>query len=304
MYDLVIIGAGPAGLTAAIYAGRFKLKTLIIEKTAPGGQILLTPEIENYPGFPRGVPTGELIDKFKQQVDELGVEFLESEAIAIGSLGADFAVRHQSGVAQARALIISTGAQSKRLGAKGEERLIGKGVSYCGTCDGPLFKGKDLAVVGGGDRAIEDALFLSRYAASVKLIHRRQGFRASAILVDKARAEKKISFILDSVVEEITGSDKVDGLRLKNVKTGQSSKLECAGVFIFVGISPQAGFLKNFLDLDEFGFIITDRRMQSSRQGVFACGDCISKDFYQVVSACGEGAAAANSANTYLLQKE
>ena len=214
-----------------------------------------------------------------------------------------FRVIANEGTVEAKSVIIATGAQPKRLDVKGEERLTGKGVSYCGTCDGPLFRDKEIAVVGGGDRAIEDALFLTGYARKVNIIHRRNEFRASKILVEKAKNNPKINFILESVLEEITGENKVEAAKIKNIKTGETSTLSCQGIFVFVGIVPNTGFTKNLLDRDGFGFIITDQEMNSSLAGVFACGDCRKKSLYQVVTACSEGAVAADSAYKYIINK-
>ncbi|MCK9602943.1 MAG: thioredoxin-disulfide reductase [Candidatus Omnitrophica bacterium] len=307
MHDLIIIGAGPAGLTAALYAGRFRMNTLIFEKMACGGQIILSPQIENYPGFPGGISTFELADKFKKQVEELAVTIEDSEVTEIGqgleSGKAVFNVKTQNGNFQAKSIIIASGAQAKKLGVKGEDKFIGRGISYCGTCDGPLFKNKDIAVIGGGDRALEDAIFLTSYAAKVYLIHRRAAFRGSKILEEKVRANPKIDLILDSVVEEISGRDKVEALKVKNLKANSSSEISCQGVFIFVGIEPNTAFLKNLLEMDEHEFIITDEEMRSSKDGIFACGDCRKKSLYQVVTACADGAIAANAVHKYLLNQ-
>lgn len=302
MHDLIIIGSGPAGLTAALYSGRFKLNTRIFEKMSCGGQILLSPSIENYPGFPEGVSTFELIDKFKRQVENLGLRIEDNDVLGVVPEGKFYRVKTRDGDFKTKTVIISTGAESKRLDVKGEDDFIGRGVSYCGTCDGPLFKDKDVVVVGAGDRAVEDAIFLARYAKSIHLIHRRDKFRASRILVDKAWDIPKIKFVLDSVVEEITGEAKVNAVKIKNLKTLKESVIDCQGVFIFVGISPNTGFIKNILELDEFGFIITDQSMRTSKAGIFACGDCIKKSLYQLVSACGDGAVAADSAHKYLVR--
>ena len=301
--DLVIVGAGPAGLAAALYAGRFKLDTLIFEKISCGGQILLSPSIENYPGFPGGISTFDLVDKMKQQVEETGIRIESADVLGITPANGLFEVKTDSSVLKSKAVIVATGAHSKRLGVKGEDEFLGRGVSYCGTCDGPLFKNKEVLVVGGGDRALEDAIFLASYASKVYLAHRRDQFRASAILVDKAKDNPKIEFILDSVVEEIAGTGKVKEAKLKNNKTGKVSPISCQGVFIFVGIDPNTGFIKGLLNTDEHGFIVIDQKMQTSREGIFACGDCAAKSLYQVISACAEGAAAADSAHKYLLKK-
>ncbi len=308
MYDLIIIGAGPAGLTAALYAGRYRLNTLIIEKMSVGGQILLSATIENFPGFPGGISTEELIFRFKKQVDELGLNIETADVLEI-NINADlespvYTVKTENKSFQTKTIIVATGAHWRRLGVEGEERLIGKGVSYCATCDGPLFKNKEIAVIGGGDKAIEEAIFLSGYAGKINLIHRRQGFRAAEILLEKAKTNSKINFILDSKVEEILGLNRVEAVKIKNVLTGALSEISCQGVFIFIGIKPSTDFLKNQLATNEMGFIITDEQMQTSSCGIFACGDCRGKSLYQVINACGEGAVAAYSAHTYLLERD
>ena len=306
MYDLIIIGAGPAGLTAGIYAGRFRLDSVIFEKMSAGGQIILSYSIENYPGFPGGISTFELIDKFKAQVDELGVKIENKEITQIKEISESgrtaYELHAQEEIYKTRSVIIATGAESKRLGIPGEDRLIGRGVSYCATCDGPLFKNKEVVVIGGGDKAVEEALFLTSYAQGVSIIHRRSELRASKILVEKAKENPKIKFILDSVVEEVCGEKKVDAVKIRNVKTDSKADIACQGVFIFVGITPNTSFLKNFLEFDEQGFIITGSDLRTKKEGIFAAGDCRSKSLYQVISACGEGATAADSAHKYLLK--
>lgn len=304
MNDLIIIGAGSAGLTAALYAGRFRMDTLVFERMNAGGQILLSPSIDNYPGFPAGLGTDELIDRFRKQAEEVGIEIQDKDVQDVKNSSNGFLVKTTEGDFEAKAVIIATGAQPKRLDVEGELRLTGKGVSYCGTCDGPLFKEKEIVVIGGGDRAIEDALFLAGYAKKVTIIHRRNELRASMILVEKAKADPKIHFSLESVVEEIIGENKVEAVRIKNVKTAAKSLIPCHGVFIFVGILPNTGFLKNLLDTDEFGFIITDQEMRASQAGVFACGDCRKKSLYQVITACGDGATAADSAYKYIINRK
>jgi thioredoxin reductase (NADPH) len=305
MHDLVIIGAGPAGLTAALYAGRFRLKTAILEKMIAGGQIILSAAIENYPGFPGGISTLELIDRFKKQVEDVGIEIENKEVLEIRAVSQSgslfYKVKTTDSLLQTKSVIIASGASPKRLGVAGEEKLTGRGVSYCGTCDGPLFKDKDIVVVGGGDRALEEALFLTSYASKVSLIHRRSALRASKIVEEKARENPKINFILDTVVEEIKGENKVEAVKTRNVKTNLRGEIICQGGFIFVGINPNTGFLKNLLEIDERGFIITDQEMQTSMKGIFACGDCRQKSLWQVVGACADGATAAASAQRYLL---
>ncbi len=301
MHDLIIIGAGPAGLTAGLYAGRFRLKTLILEKMSIGGQIILSPSIENFPGFPEHISTVDLIDKIKKQVDQVGVPIVMEEVTEVDSANGTYLIKTTENVYPAKAVIIASGARAKRLAVAGEEKFIGRGVSYCGTCDAPLFKNKEIFVVGGGDRAIEEAIFLTSYASKVTLVHRRNEFRASQILVEHCRNNPKISLLLDSTVEEIIGQNKVEGVKIKNVKTGASSDYPCQGVFIFVGINPNTGFIKNLLQLDQSEFIITDLDMQTKLPGIYACGDCRKSGLYQVITACADGALAAASAHKYLL---
>jgi thioredoxin reductase (NADPH) len=304
MYDLIIIGGGPAGLTAALYAGRYRFKTLLLEKMGFGGQIVLSSTIENYPGFPGGISTQELIEKFRQQIDGLDIEIQMEEVLGIGALGDSakplYCVRTRDKSYETKAVIIATGAMPKRLGIPGEDKLTGRGVSYCGTCDGPLFRDKDILVVGGGDRAIEEALFLTSYAKTVTLVHRRDKLRASRILEEKALTLPKLKFLLDSVIEEIAGEKRVEAVRIKNVKTNARNTLACQGVFIFAGIAANTAFVNNLLNLDSLGFIITDPDSRTSKPGVFACGDCVKKNLYQVVTACAEGAGASSSVKSYL----
>ncbi|MCU0666923.1 MAG: thioredoxin-disulfide reductase [Candidatus Omnitrophica bacterium] len=302
MYDLIIIGAGPAGLTAALYAGRFRLDAVLLEKMSLGGQIVLSSAIENFPGVPGPVETQELIARMKKQVDDLSVPIIDQEALEIIARGNQgFEVKIENKNLQARSIIIASGASPKKLGVPGEDKFIGRGVSYCGTCDGPLFRGKDVIVVGGGDRALEDAIFLTSYARSVKLVHRRDKLRAAGVLIEKAKANPKISFILDSVLEEISGQNKVQGIKVKNVKNGLVSEFSCDGVFVFVGIKPNTDRFKDIVKLNQAGFIITSENMVTSMEGIFACGDCRAKTLYQVINACGDAAVACDSAHKYLL---
>jgi len=305
VHDLIIIGGGPAGMTAGLYAGRFRLDTLILEKASVGGQILFSPSIENYPGFPGGIATQELMDKFKAQLDEVGVPVEYEEVLGVEkddlSGKSLFRIKTSSKVYQAKCVIAASGAQPKRLGVEGEEKFTGRGVSYCGTCDGPLFKNKEIFVVGGGDRALEDALFLSGYASKVNLVHRRDKLRASRILEERAMKDPKINFILESVIEKILGQKVLEKVVIRNLKTKRVESLAAQGVFIFVGIVPSTNFLKNLLQIDEFGFIITKTNYRTSEEGIFACGDCLRKDLYQVVTACAEGASAAEAVHKYII---
>lgn len=301
MYDLVIIGGGPAGLTAALYAGRARLKTLLLEKSGLGGQIILSPAIENFPGLP-AVSTEKLILAMQKQVEALEVEIKTDEAVKI-IIDSGFKIFGQCAGYQSKAVIISSGALPKKLGIIGEDNFLAKGVSYCGTCDGPLFKGKEIFVVGGGDKAVEEAIYLSRYAKKVTLIHRRDALRASKILQEKLFENKKIEVLWNSIPEEILGSKVVEKLRIKNLKTNQVNDMSASGVFIFVGIIPNTEFLKGLVKLDENGFILTDEEMKTSVEGIFAAGDCRRKILTQVITACGDGATAAFCANRYLETK-
>lgn len=307
VYDVIIIGAGPAGLTAGLYAGRFGLKTLILEKINIGGQIILSSTIENFPGFPGGVSTQELIDRFKRQVDDVGVKVEFEEVVGVEEsfrLQVPlYNIKTKDDSYETKSVIVASGAQSKKLDVEGEDKFIGRGVSYCGTCDGPLFKDKEVMVIGGGDRAIEEAIFLTTYAKKVNIVHRRHQLRASNILEAKVKQNHKINFILDTILEKIDGKDRVEEVRLKNVINNSVNVIACQGVFIFVGITPNTHFLKNFLQMDESGFIITDQNLKSSSNGIFACGDCRKKSLYQVINACAEGALAADSAQKYVMEK-
>ena len=304
MYDLIIIGAGPAGLTAGLYAARYRLNTLILEQMAVGGQIMLSPTIENFPGFPGGISTNELTDRLKKQIEEYNVK-VEMEEVFKITPDSDlktpiYNIKAKDKTYVAKCIIIATGAQPKKLGVNGEKRLTGKGVSYCATCDGPLFTDKEIAVIGAGDRAIEEAIFLTGYAKKVTVIHRRNQLRAAKILEEKAYQNPKINFILDSIVEEIIGESKVEAVKIRNIKTDSINELACQGVFVFVGIRPDTAFLNNQLELNEAGFIITNQDLETSKKGIFACGDCRQKSLYQVITACGDGATAAASAKRYL----
>lgn len=299
MYDLIIIGGGPAGLTAALYAGRSRLKTLLLEKMCLGGQIILSPTIENYPGFVGGVGTTELISAIAKQVEDLGVEIKTDEVRRI-TAGGQLKVIACEGEYLSKTVILATGAFPKKLGIPGEDRLIARGVSYCGTCDGPLFKNRDILVVGGGDKAIEEAIYLTRYAQKVTLIHRRSELRASKILQERIFENKKVEILWDTVPLEILGEKNLESVRIKNLKNNQIRDLSCCGIFIFVGIHPNTEFLGNLVKLDEPGFVAADEAMKTSVEGIFAAGDCRRKTLTQVITACGDGATAAFSANHYL----
>jgi thioredoxin reductase (NADPH) len=299
MYDLLIIGAGPAGLTACIYAGRARLKTLLLEKMAVGGRILLTETIENFPGFPGGISTQELIQRMQEQVRSLDIEIKLEEVQELDCQSKS--VKTNEKTYQAKSIIIAAGAKPRKLEVPGEDRLTGRGVSYCATCDGPLFKDKNVVVVGGGNTVTEEALYLSRFAKTVNIVHRRNDLRASAILQEKLKKNKKINFILSNVVTEIRGSAKVESLKIKDVNTSHEQIIICDGVFIYIGYDPDTSLVKNKLQLDGAGFIITDETMATSQDGIFACGDCRKKSLYQVITACSDGAIAAESAYKYIV---
>ncbi|MCX7926987.1 MAG: thioredoxin-disulfide reductase [Candidatus Omnitrophica bacterium] len=307
IYDVIIIGAGPAGLTAALYCGRYRMRTLLLEKMVVGGQILLSASIENFPGFPQGVVTAELIERMKKQIENLNIFEKNAEATGINIKQHEgyplFTVNTTEGDFQAYSLIIATGAHWKRLGVPGEQRFIGKGVSFCGTCDAPLFRKKEICVVGGGDKAIEEAIFLSGYASKVTVIHRRATLRAIEILQEQAKAKPNISFIFNSVVTEIKGDNTLEGVYIRSLNTEEKTFISCQGVFIFIGIQPNTEFLKGIIDLDDSGFVKVNSRKQTSCAGIFACGDCIEKHLYQVITACAEGAEAAHSAHNYILHQ-
>lgn len=303
IYDVIIIGGGPAGLTAGLYTSRARLRTLLIEKLAVGGQALTTDAVENYPGFPDGIEGPQLLDKFKRQAEVFGLQFGSGEVKNIRRQkkhGLDiWQVAVEDKTLEALAVIIAVGARPKELGVPGESDLRGKGVSYCATCDGPLFRNQDVVVAGGGNQAVEEALFLSRFAGKVILIHRRDRLRATRILQERALSHKKINFIWNSVVTKILGEGKVKGVKTRNVKTEEENDILCRGVFIFAGMIPNTEFLKETVEMDGEGYIITDESMKTSENGLYACGDCRQKLLRQIVTACGDGATASFSAQQY-----
>ena len=301
-YDIIIIGAGPAGLTAGLYAGRARLKTLLLEKLIHGGQVMTTDLVENYPGFPEGISGFELSDRMRQQAERFGLEFRSGEVLDLEP-GPDYhLLRLEGQELKAGAAIISSGVRYRSLGVPGEKALTGKGVSYCATCDGALYRGETIAVVGGGDTALTDTLFLSRFAEKIHLIHRRDAFRGEKVLQEQVLAQEKVEIHWDTVVNEIQGQQAVEGLELRNVKTGEVSQLPVAGVFIFVGITPNTAWLKGRIPVDEWGFIFTDAEMATSIPGIFAAGDVRSKLLRQISTAVGDGATAAFAAEHYLTQ--
>ena len=300
MYDVIIIGGGPAGMSAAIYAARARLKTLIIEKAGCGGQIAITDHLENYPGFETGINGFELAVKMQTQATTFGSEITYGEVISIDVNNKFKKVVLQDKEYETKTIIVASGANFKKLNVPGEQEFIGKGVSYCATCDGPFFRNKEIAVVGGGDSALQEALYLTKFATKVNLIHRRNEFRAAKILQEKVLANEKINIILDSVVEEINGTQMLESLKVKNVKDGNIKNLAVSGVFLFVGWQPNTKFLESSNIKLENGYIITNENMETNLDGVFACGDVRKKQLRQVVTAAGDGAISAISAQHYI----
>jgi len=305
MYDTVILGGGPGGLTAGIYASRAKLKTLLIRSAFKPSLITTTDLIENFPGFPEGIGGFELIERISQQAARFGLEVMDDDVETISPKAIDtfngWQVKTSSSEFQALSLIISTGTEYAHLHVPGEAEYTGQGVSYCATCDGPFYRDGKLIVVGGGDTALQEALFLTRFARSVTIVHRRDRLRATGILQEQAFANEKISFEWNAVVEEIMGDDAVRSLRIRDVADPEKKKIiEADGVFVFTGNIPNTDMLAGLVDRDEGGYIIVDSHMRTSAKGIFACGDCTAKLLRQVVTACGDGAVAAFAVNEYL----
>lgn len=301
LYDTLIVGGGPAGLTAGLYCARAKLRTLLFEKGTLGGQIALTDLVENYPGFPEGISGKELTQKFKEQAERFGLQIVRKEVSKIEKVGKEIVAHLRTGeVLRSKTLILAVGSNPRKLGVPGEEEFLNRGVSYCATCDGALFEGVPIAVVGGGDSATQESLFLTRFASKVYLIHRRDQLRAQKHLQEKVFSNPKISFVPNKVVEEIRGVDFVQSLLLRDTKDNTLSELPVEGVFIFIGLEPNTGFLKGVVNLDDKGYIITDEKMRTSMEGVFAAGDCRSGATGQVAVAVGEGCIAAIEAEKYI----
>ena len=299
----VIIGSGPAGLSAALYAARAELAPLVLTGTQLGGQAALTHIIENYPGFPEGIGGPKLGELFQEQAERFGAKVEFETATGVDLSSRPFTVKTYGREIKAETIIIATGASPNHLNIPGEEELTGRGVSYCATCDGWFFKGKEVVVVGGGDSALEEGLFLTRFATSVTIIHRRDELRAGPILQRRAQENEKIRFVWSSVVEEIQGEEAVNAVKLRNVNTGEESILETGGVFIFIGHTPSTQLFEGQLEMDN-GYIHTDMKMQTSVPGVFASGEAADPTFRQVVTSAGMGAAAAIQATRFLEEHE
>ena len=292
-YDVIIIGSGPAGYTAAVYAARANLSVLMFQGYQVGGQLMLTSDVENYPGYPKGILGPEMMEQFEEQARRFGTEMIPEDVTAIDFSKRPFKLTTDSGEYLARAIIISTGATAKWLGLPSEERLQGRGVSACATCDGFFFKGKDVAVVGGGDTALEEATFLTRYANHVTLIHRRDSLRASKIMQDRAFKNPKISFIWDTEVTEVLGEQAVTGLKLHNLKNDEVSVLPTQGLFLAIGHQPNTELFKGVIDLDKAGYIVPVEHTMTNIPGVFAAGDVTDHRYRQAVTAAGDGCRAA-----------
>ncbi|MGA7677890.1 MAG: thioredoxin-disulfide reductase [Dehalococcoidia bacterium] len=301
-YKVIVIGGGPAGLTAGLYASRAGLKTLLFERGIFGGQIVNAKQVDNYPGFPEGISGLDLASLMHQQATKYGLETITAEVTDI-KRGHTYNVITTEGNFEAEAMIIAAGSEYRKLGVPGEEKLLSRGVSYCATCDAFFFRDLDIAVVGGGDTAITDALELSEHASKVYIIHRRDQLRAGHVLQRLALAHPKLKPIWDTVVDEITGEDKVSGLKLRNVKTGAITDLQVAGVFVAVGFEPNGQRFANIVELDETGLIKTNELMATSAPGIFAVGDIRKNSARQVATAVGDGATAALSAFKYLREK-
>lgn len=299
-YDAVVIGGGPAGMTAALYLARSELCVAMVEKLSPGGQMLMTHLIENYPGFPDGIEGWKLADLMAAHLDHYQVDRITDEVSAIESGAGCHRLRVGEATIEARAVILCTGARYKRVGIPGEKEFLGRGVSYCALCDGNFFKGQTVAVIGGGNSALEESLYLARLVKKLYLIHRRDDFRGQKCFQHKCGTNPVIEILRSSVVRAITGETGVCGIEVECVKTGASRHIDVDGVFVFVGFEPQGAFYPEGLDRDEQGFIVTDQEMRTSLEGIFAAGDIRSKSCRQVASAVGDGAQAAHAAYAYL----
>jgi thioredoxin reductase (NADPH) len=299
---VLIVGAGPAGLTAALYSARANLHPIVLEGAEAGGQLMLTTEVENYPGFPAGILGPELMGKMREQAQRFGAEFVTADATKVDLAGPPFRAWVEDVEYTGKALIVSTGAKAKMLGLPGERQYLGRGVSTCATCDGFFFRGQELAVVGGGDSALEEATFLTRFATKVTVVHRRDRLRASKVMQDRANANPKIEFAWNSVVEDVLGEQTVHGVRLRNLQDGSETVLPVSGVFVAIGHTPNTELFAGQLELDEAGYIVTPRppSTATSVDGVFASGDVVDHTYRQAVTAAGTGCAAAIDAERWL----
>jgi thioredoxin reductase (NADPH) len=302
-YDVVIIGSGPAGYTAGVYTSRAKLSVLVISGTLPGGQLMTTSEVENYPGFPSGIFGPELMMNMRQQSERFGAVIVDDEVIQVDFKKRPFTIKTHSETYTAEAVIACTGASPRKLGIPAEQQFGGRGVSYCATCDGPFFKGEDIVVVGGGDTAVEEATFLTKFGKSVKLVHRRDSLRASAIMQEKAKENPKIEFVWNNVVSDIKGDKKVATVMLKDIKTGKETTVTAGGLFVAIGHEPNTAIFKGQLELDDKGYIALKEHTRTSVEGVFAAGDVHDHRYRQAVTAAGFGCMAAIDVERWLSEK-
>ncbi len=299
-HDVVIVGGGPAGYTAAIYAARANLKPLVLAGYAAGGQLMTTTDVENYPGFPEGIMGPDLMVNMQKQAERFGATILFKDVTKVELGKHPFTITYEDTTVTAKAVIISTGAGPRKLGLESEKLLWGKGVTSCATCDGAFYKGKEVAVTGGGDSAMEEASFLTRFASKVTVVHRREEFRASKIMVDRAQKNPKIAWALNKQILEVVGNGKVQGLKLKDTKSGQNSDLKVDGLFLAIGHIPNSSLFKGQVKTDDEGYILSNNKTETNIPGVFACGDVVDRTFRQAVTAAGSGCAAAISAERYL----
>ena len=306
MRYFAIVGSGPAGYTAAVYAARANLRPLVIEGVGAGGALMTTTDVENFPGFPDGILGPELMDSMRKQAERFGAEFVTDDVSAVDLTGDVKVVTVGDTVYRSRAVVIATGSAWRPLGVPGEQELLGHGVSSCATCDGFFFRGQHIAVVGGGDSAMEEATFLTRFAESVTIVHRRDEFRASKIMAERALSNPKIRVMWDSVVTEVVdGGGKVGGVRLRNVKTGEESKLDVTGVFVAIGHDPRSDLFRGQLDLDDEGYLLVEAPgTRTNLTGVFAAGDVVDHTYRQAITAAGTGCAAALDAERYIASLE
>ena len=302
-YDVVIIGGGPAGLTAGIYAGRAQLKTVIVEKGLPGGQIAQTDEVENYPGFPEGISGPELASRMVRQAEKFGARIVMDEVLGLEKAEGGYLVRGYERNYRARAVIVATGANPGRFGVPGEDKFYGRGVSACATCDGFFYRDKEVVVVGGGDAAVEEGIFLTKFARKVTLVHRRDELRANKVAQKRAFQNPKMHFLFSHVVTEILGEDQVTGVRLKNLKTGEEYVYPTDGVFVFIGHEPNTAFLKGVVELRPDGYIAVRDEVFTSEPGIFAAGDVADPIYRQLTTSVGAGTRAAMMAERYLAEE-